>query len=275
MCPACDRGACLFCWHEPFDRCETCLAEDPAGLAPPVPWEAPTGRSALRRIIDTFGLAFRPTPSAPSFARPELRPAIRFALLTVLPLTLLRGIIPYTHTLRFGGSFRVAPLGTPSGQEVALDLARAMGMSLLLVGACALALGLPYVQLVAAYGHRMARAAALRVLMYRGWLLALGGLDVADRGTGYGLVYGLAAWGFPADPGSTLVLGALLLDAVAPIVLLLFAMRATARFAAGTGPLASFVATILPFVLLYAVGGAVLTLMDPWMPKVSAEELSP
>jgi hypothetical protein len=45
-------------------------------------------------------------------------------------------------------------------------------------------------------------------------------------------------------------------------------MRATARFAAGTGAVASFVLTLLPFVLLYAVQGALLELLVPLMPGI-------
>jgi hypothetical protein len=274
-CPECDRGACLFCWNEPFARCESCIQRDPARLAPPIPWEDPEGGPVLRRMIDTLVLAVRPIITAPSFARPAMGPAVRFALCTALPLALLRGVIPYTHTLRFGDTFGVATLGSPSTSLIVLDVMRAMGMSLLLVTAAWVALALPYVHLSRAYGTPLAGAAALRVLLYRAWLLAVGGLAVGPNGAGYGLLFGVAAWALPAEPANSVVLLVLLIDGVVPLLLLLFAMRATARFGAGTGAFASFALTVLPFVLLFAVGGALLSLMEPWMPQGPAVDTPP
>ena len=53
-------------------------------------------------------------------------------LLSALPLALLAGVIPHTRTLLFEGSFKVRVIGTPMpGQfDIALDVARAMGLQL-------------------------------------------------------------------------------------------------------------------------------------------------
>jgi hypothetical protein len=98
---------------------------------------------------------------------------------------------------------------------------------------------------------------------------------VGPNGAGYGLLFGVAAWALPAEPANSVVLLVLLIDGVVPLLLLLFAMRATARFGAGTGPFASFALTVLPFVLLFAVGGALLSLMEPWMPQGPAVDTPP
>jgi hypothetical protein len=267
-CPLCDRDACLFCWHDPFERCEACLAEAPAAAAPPVPWEDPAVRPLRRRLWATLATVARPTASAPAFARHDVGHAVRFALLTVVPLALLRGVIPYTHTVLFGDRFAIALRGEPDAGLVALDVVRAMGLSALLVAAGALALGLPFVHLAGAYGSALGRRAALRVLLYRGWLLALAGFDPAGRAAGSGLLFSVALWGMPTDTPMPVFQFFYLVDAVVPILLLLFSMRATARFAAGTGAVASFVLTLLPFVLLYAVQGALLELLVPLMPGI-------
>jgi hypothetical protein len=233
-----------------------------------VPWEDPAVRPLGRRLWATLATVARPTASAPAFGRPELGLAVRFALLTVVPLALLRGVIPYTHTVLFGGGFAIALRGEPHVGLVALDVARAMGLSALLVGAGVLALGLPFVHLAGAYGSALGRRAALRALLYRGWLLAIAGLDPSGRAAGAGLLFNLASWGMPSDTPMPVFQFAYLVDGVVPILLLLFSMRATARFAAGTGAVASFVLTLLPFVLLYAVQGALLELLVPLMPGV-------
>ncbi|MFW5924873.1 MAG: hypothetical protein ACOCV4_01840 [Myxococcota bacterium] len=259
-CPICGRGACLVCWHERFDRCETCLRRDPSAAGPPVPWENPAGGIALRRAVDTLVTAFQPAATAPAFAKHGLAPAVRFALATALPLTLLRGIIPYTHTLLFGDG-TVELLGAPTAAAVALDVARAMGLSLLVTLGAWVALSLPYVTLSKAYGGPFGRTATLRVMLYRAWLLPLSSQWVAVPG----LLLSLAGWGLPAEPSEAALLVAGLLDLL-PLVLLLFAMRATARFAAGTGVIASFLVTIVPFVLLFLAEGVLVELIRPWLP---------
>lgn len=265
-CPLCGRGACIVCWHDPFDRCESCLRDEPGAAAPPVPWEDPHGGGAIRRVVDTMVTALRPTATAPSFARPEVAPAVRFALLTALPLALLRGVVPYTHTLMFGDAFGVVVRGSPGAAGIALDVARSMGISLLVVAVAWASLVLPYVSLAGAYGGPGARAAAMRVLLYRAWLVAIGGLTVTSP-AGFGLLFSIAAWALPAPASQGAMIAVQLVDTVVPLMLLLFTMRAGARFGAGTGALASFVVTLVPFVLMLVLQGLLFDLIAPWMPQ--------
>lgn len=266
-CPVCGRGACIVCWHDVFDRCESCLRRDPTAVAPPVPWENPAGGGALRRMVDTLVTAVRPRITSPAFARAEVAPALRFALLTAVPLALLRGIIPYTHTLTFGPELAVIAQGDPSTVAVALDVLRAMGISLLVTGVGWCALALPYIHLAKAYGGPVARPATLRVMLYRAWLLPMS----SQWATVPGLLLSFARWGLPADPSKVSLFIVGLADLL-PLILLLFAMRSSARFAAGTGAVASFLVTVLPFVLLFVAQGLLAELLRPWLP---AELLRP
>jgi len=87
-CPRCEKHACLTCFHTPVARCAACMRSDPTEASPPLPFEAGDG-TALGRYFRTFGTAFYPWRSAPAFARPGLRPAIVFFLLSSLPMAYL------------------------------------------------------------------------------------------------------------------------------------------------------------------------------------------
>jgi hypothetical protein len=244
-CPRCGKHVCIFCWHQVALRCEVCLQEDPASAAPPVPWESGEG-SVVSRYFATLGQAFRPVFTAPGFAQSEVAAARRFFLLTALPMAALAGVIPYTTTLLFGGSLFVKLQGTPTQGDIALDVMRAavigLGVFALELGA----LGVPYTSLVKAYAPAR-HAAALRVLLYRAWLVPLSSLFVFA-----------ALWvlpiPMPADPKATPPPPPAYLPLIGFVqitldALFLVAMRATARLACGLKPLLSYVVVIVPFVL--------------------------
>jgi hypothetical protein len=262
----CGRDACITCWHIAADRCERCLAQDRADAAPPIPWETDAG--FVKRWLKTLITAFAPTRTAPGFARLERRPAWTFALLTTLPLGLLSGVIPYTFTLRFGPSFHVSLMGSPTQGGIGLDVARAAGVGLLILVIQLLALGASFVSLCRAYGgedeqRAAASAAALRGLLYRSFLLPLAGVQ--------GLLASLAAWGMPLGamgtaehPGTGAYIVPMLL--LIPFALYFTSLRQTARLASGLKPLPSFVAAIVPFVLMVLVTALAQSALAPLIP---------
>lgn len=261
-CPLCGRDACITCWHVAADRCEHCLASDRTAAAPPIPWETDAG--FVERWLKTLATAIAPTRSAPGFARAERRPAWTFALLTTLPLGLLSGVIPYTFTLRFGPSFHITLMGSPTQTGIAIDVARAAGVGLLILSIQLLALGASFVSLCRAYGEEEgASAAAQRGLLYRSFLLPLAGTQ--------GLLASLSAWGLPQGamgtaehPGAGAYIVPMLL--LIPFALYFASLRQTARLASGLKPLPSFVAAIVPFVLMVLVTALAQSLLSPWIP---------
>jgi len=235
--------------------CEPCVRADPAAAAPPLPWES-TDTGWFRGLSDTAFGALLPNRTAPAFFGEALKPGIRFALLTLLPLLVMRGIIPFTRTIRFGPSFQTQLLGSPDSLAIALDVMAAAGLSIL-VGVISIGVaGAAYVSLSAAYGAEGARRAALRFMLYRGWLLPLAGET--------GLFSALISWGLPLEPsGGALSLAFLV--AMAPLLLYFIASRAAARLASGVAALPSFAVAVIPFVILALVEVAALTLLGSYI----------
>ena len=245
VCPRCGAFVCLTCWHQPLRRCHACLMRDPEGAAPPIPWEDPS-RGALSRFATTVTSALRPVTSAPAFARGETAAPRAFLLLTFVPLALLAAIVPFTHTLLFGPTFRVSTLAAPGGGApdavaIALDVAQAAGIGLVLNTAQVLALALPYVSLARAYASGGHPPAPVRVVMYRAFLVPLSEV-----------LYFLVVWSAPESPPEGFLVAAALLR-VLPLVLLFVSLRATARMASGTRPLASLVVTRVPYAAMLLV----------------------
>ena len=239
-CPRCGNYACIFCWHALSARCDACLQRDPAAAAPPIAWEL-RERSLFGRYFATLGSAFRPIRSAPAFARLEVAPALRFFLLTAVPMALLAGVIPYTKTLMFGSSLSITVQGNPSSAEIATDVVRAMLIQLGLFTLDFAALALPFTSLVRAYADMEKRPAALRALLYRGWLLP-----------GASLIFFASLWLLPG--GSTPETATPFLPLIVTVqltfnALLILSMRATARLACGISPLMSFAVTAVPLVI--------------------------
>jgi hypothetical protein len=238
-CPRCGNYVCIFCWHPVAERCDTCLKRDPAAAAPALPWETQQG-TALERFVRTLGGSFRPLLTAPAFARPGAKRAIRFFLLSALPLAALAGIIPRTKTLLFG-NFAVIVQGHPTQAEIALDIVRAMGTQLGLFSIEFLSLALPFVSLTRAYAPAERHGAAVRVLLYRSWLSPFASL-----------VMNVAVWLLPASGGNDgwprfmepFAIAHMLLH-----LLLLSSLRATVRLACGVGPLLSYVIVLISVVV--------------------------
>jgi hypothetical protein len=256
-CPRCGTFVCALCFHPSVDRCQRCVQLDPNEAADPVPWEQ-GDVPVVSRYLRTLGSAFSPMRTAPSLARDDVQPALHFFLLSALPFAMLGGIIPHTRTLLFGGRFDVQVIGQPSVGEVALDVARAMGIQLVL-GAIQLAcLALPYVSLIRGYAPEPERRfAAVRVMLYRFWLLPgtllfvyLGLWAVADPGAQ------------TAGPGVWLLQ---LVQLVAPIFLLV-AMGGVARMACGLGPLMSMLVVLVPMLLLLVVEPLTLMGLEQILP---------
>lgn len=226
------------------------------------------------RWLRTLGQGFRPIQTAGSFARgSQLALPIVFLLTTWLPLAFLQGIIPFTHTLRFGDRFGVERIGQPSDAEVQFDILRAGGISLLVQSAVLTVMIASFVSLCRAYGHvppgavdahEPLRRFSLRGVLYRAFWLPLGG--------NFGLLFGLVLWGLPAsvEPGFALEL---LLAAAAgvPFVFAFVALRNIARRACGVSPLVSLIVVIVPFVLAFLVEAVFLGdlhsgVLGPWLP---------
>jgi len=256
-CPRCGSYCCLACWQNAAGRCHACLLQDPL---PPVPWADPA-LSWPRRLFGTLYDALRPTSSAPRFARGRWTQGLSFALLTALPLALLSGVIPFTHFLLFGGRFSVTVTGDPTGGQLALDLTQAMGFGLLLFLVKLLALTVPFASLVRAYeSKRLESEPARQVMLYRAWLLPLGG-----RG---GLLLGLVLWSLPVGPEEGLGESVIwMLEAVSllPLLVLLWSMTAAARIA-GAGPIASTVVVVVPFLAMMFAEPILLETLSPWLP---------
>lgn len=230
---------CLFCWHPVAERCDTCLKRDPAAAAPALPWETLQG-SALSRFVRTLGGSFRPLHTAPAFARPGAKRAIRFFLLSAVPLAALVGIIPRTKTLLFGNT-AVVLRGDPTDVEIALDVLAAMGMQLWAFSVEFAALALPYISLARAYAPAERHHAAVRVLLYRSWLSPFASL-----------IMNVAVWLLPSSGGSEGFPRFMEPFAIAHMLLhLLFlsSLRATVRLACGVGPLLSYVIVIVSVVV--------------------------
>lgn len=262
--PRCGAYACAACFHPSIERCQACLAIDPTAAVPKLPWEQPD-KSALARYFGTLLSALSPLRTAPAFAHDDVPSALRFMLRSALPLALLAGVIPYTRTLMFEGNFAVRIIGQPSGAEIALDVVRAMLAQVALTGAQLLALLLPFASLVRAYAPAR-RHAALRVLLYRIWLLpaAL-------------VLYYAVVWMMPTPDAATLqqappltwvlVLGVRLLGSV----LLMMAMGGTARMACGLSPLLATVVVLVPVLLLALVEPAATVGVERVLPTLQSQ----
>lgn len=258
VCPRCGGYACLACWHHPIRRCHACLMRDPSAAAPPIPWEDPRA-GVLARFFGTFATAVRPNASAPAFARSEVGPARSFWALSFLPLAVLASIGTYTQTLIFGDSPAPIVVGAAGTEEIAIDVARAIGIGLGAWLLTVLALGIPFVHLTRAFAEKGYEHAPQRAVLYRAFLLplsqALAGLipwAVIDGAGGIGMSVGAVV-------------------SVIPVVLLFWTLRATARMATGVGPLASYLVAILPFVvmaLVYGLIGRGLEVLMPMSPEL-------
>lgn len=254
ICPACHQNACLACWHPSISRCHACLTKD-AKTFPAVPWED-RSRSLLGRFVLTLWSALSPDSGAPGFARESDTSGAVFAVLTIVPLGLLSGIIPYTRTLLFGPALEVRVIGGADSTAIAIDILVAAFTGLLVTVVLWLAVALPYVSLSRAYADRGIATAPVRLMNYRGWLIPL-----------FLSLYTELFWVLPTPTATMAMLVQLL--AVLPIILLLAAMRSVARMGSGAGPLATMAILMVPLTLMFASQ----LLLEPLAP--TATELTP
>ncbi len=260
VCPRCRKPVCIGCWHNTIRRCHACLRADPSAAAPQVPWEDAT-RGPVARWLGTMATAFSPTASAPTLTHGAREPSLTFWLATFVPLSLLSWIVPLTHTVLFGPSFRVGPLGTPApdATTIALDVARAAVLGALLGLAELAALAAPYLSLSRAFADRGHPHAPVRVLGYRAFLIPLSAV-----------LRSVLAWGLPPDlaPGTLELLQFL---TVVPLVLLFISLQSGARMGSGVGPLAALPTALVPFLLMVIVQAFLLTGLASWFPSPTVE----
>ena len=256
-CPRCGSYCCIVCWQGAVRRCHACLLRDPG---PPVHWAEPD-RGLVSRFFATIADAVHPRASAVRFTRGTVTKAIPFLLLTFLPLALLSGVIPFTHTLGFGPRWAVMFIGTPTEAQLALDVAQAAGLGLLVAAARLGVLGACFAALVSAQGKKIESQPAWQVMLYRAWLVPCSGAS--------GIVLGLVIWGFPPELTDGMRVFAEVASLV-PLMLLLAAMISTARQAHGVGPIMSMVIVLASFLAMYIAEHALYQLMGPLLPSSEA-----
>lgn len=239
----------------------------PLDAARPPPFEG--DGSFVGRFLRELAAAMHPRETAAGFALSDrLGPAVLFFALTFVPFSMLQGVIPWTHTLRFGDLFGVERIGNG---DVATDILRAMGLGLLVQGVAVAAFVAAFRSLARAYGtprpggHQDLGRVALRAALYRAWLLPMQGP--------FGLPIALLAWGLPKDAPGALVLFPVLILSIGPLILHFAAMRHAARQACGVGPIASFVVVLVPYVLMTLLqtmlvgdGQSSDALLTDWLP---------
>lgn len=256
-CPRCGSHCCIVCWQRTLERCHECLLRDPM---PGVPW-VEDGKGFGARFLGTLRGALSPTSSAPAFIRGEWTRGLSFLLLTAFPIGLLSGVIPFTHRLGFGPAWSVTTIADPSGTELAIDVAQAIGLGLLLAVVKLALLAVPFVSLTAAYGVEMKSQPARQVMMYRAWLLVLAAHT--------GLLFWLVTWGMPPGEPSGAMQTVREVISLTPLMILLWSMTATARMMR-IGPIAATVTVIVPFILLFLVEPLVIEMLAPWLPDPEA-----
>lgn len=247
---------------------------EPAPIAPapalPIAWED-RARSLFGRVLGTLGSAFEPVRSVPALCSPVVAPAWTFALLSAVPLMLASGFIPYTRTLLFGPAFAVKPMPGAAAIPLWLDATTALGLGGLASLITLLAWALPFHSLLRAFADprvpaELSHAVALRLVLYRAWLLPFGMF-----------AFEIARWSLPAvdGPGSaaagqavTIYLFAEFAFRLLPVVLMLMAAQATAM-SLGVSLLGALAVALVPTVMLVVVGLTVehyMSMLVPAMP---------
>ena len=255
VCPTCGANACLTCWHPSISRCHACLVKD-AKTFPQVPWEDRT-RTLVGRFVFTLFSALSPDSGAPGFARESDTTGAVFAVLTLVPVGLVSGIIPYTRTLLFGSSFEIHVVPGTDQHAMAMDVLVAAFTGLLVSMLSWLAVVLPYVSLSRAYADRGVATAPVRLMNYRGWLIPL-----------HLALTSILPWCLPTPLSAEAYLLSQVL-ALVPIVLLLAAMRAVARMGSGAGPIATFAILMVPLSLLF-ISHQMLSPLQPTPEEIEA-----
>ena len=213
--------------------------------------------------LSVLGSSLSPSRFAALVAKEGVHHPLRLALLLTLPLMAFAGIIPLTHHFHFEPGFGVTrePLAS---SVLAMDVARAAGLSLLVYGASFLVAMASYISLGGAFGSEEgAKGLALRAWLYAGWLVPLTGP--------LGLAMSVVFWVVPASAGSV---GAALafLAFLLPFLIFLVDLQRVAREALGCSLGGSIVVTSVP-ILLFLLTQAILIgdppgtgVLAPWLP---------
>lgn len=256
-CPECGTTCCLACWHNAVGRCEKCFEDDPSAGYDDVPFEQAAGLS-LRGFWGTLRGAFSPVVSAPSMRGDGLRRPLYFFLLTFPILALLQGVVPFTHDILFFPAFGTKVRPDVTSMELVVDVARACGLGLAFSAVSLLALFVPFVSLASSFAGRGGKA-ALRLMLYRGWLVPLSLPN--------GLVVALLHWSGPARLPEFFSL-LIMVASVVPLVLVFVAMRSTMRLTQGIAPFVSM-AILLPPLILSSLSMSIFqSVTMPLMPPV-------
>lgn len=269
MCPKCQRAVCMTCWQHPVLQCYDCLERAAPSEFVPVPWED-SQQGWLPRFGLTLASALAPIRTAVSMRTSEIGPALRFFLLTFIPLALLAGIVEWTHTLAFGPEFQLTRIGQATDAAVLVDALTASVVGFVWVAVRSLCYALPFVSISLAFAdarlnpkatspqvRAQNRTRLVSMMLYRLWLLPAA--QVAES---------ILMWAAPSDTdeGSFFVVLVAMAKMI-PIVLLLISMRTSTRILCGIGPLPSMAAVLLPFILVFGAEQLLATLLEPLRPQ--------
>lgn len=246
-CPSCGRYTCAFCWDESTSRCKSCASSDSSNATIRLPFED-TSKPFLSRVTATLASAFNPRETAGGFSTCDPTFALRFLLLSALPLSLVSGVIPHTQTLVFGPGLSVELVGQVGGIEIAIDVLRAMFFQLLFDGITITALVLPFTSLAKSYGNTQSAVGAIGTVFYRYWLIP-----------GAMLISYLAFWILP-EVG----IGLFIQFVLSALALFFFirAMWLTARLSYGVGTVWSIAVVGVPWIILLLVVALVLPFLQ-------------
>jgi hypothetical protein len=231
----------------------------PAQAPGPMPWENPE-LPLFRRLIGTISSAFLPLGTIRAVSSGTVAPALRFMLVWMVPWMPLWAIMPFTHSLLFKYSFAVEVVGDKNAGLIGFDVARAMGIGLLLSAASMLSWAMPFASLLRAFAKTAEpgvepASAAWRMVLYRSWVVPCGLT-----------LFSLLAWSLPKDPYPSLVELALLALHLLPRVLILMHCFAMARYF-GVEGLASIGVALLPLAVEMAIGLVVGRGAEMLLPK--------
>jgi hypothetical protein len=202
-------------------------------------------RSFLGRLFGTLRATFSPLTTIRAAATGELGPALRFALIWMVPWMLAWAILPFTHTLNFT-YFKIEVIKKPGDLPIAWDIVRAMTVGFSHNALILIFWAVPFASLLHAFGKHESginlRTVAYRVMLYRSWVVpcAL-------------TLFALSGWTLPPEPNPILLELAFVSLRLLPPILLLMHCFATARYF-GVEGLASIAVAMVPMIVVMAAG---------------------
>jgi hypothetical protein len=211
----------------------------------PIAWELPD-RALPMRLLGTLRATFSPLTTIRAVASGELAPAVRFALIWMVPWMLAWAILPFTHTLNFT-YFRIEVIHKPGDLPIAWDVLRAMAVGFVHTALVLIAWALPFASLLRAFGKPDdslgdLKTVAYRVMLYRSWVLPCGLT-----------LFALCGWALPPEPNPVVFELSFVGLRLLPPILLLMHCFVTARYC-GVEGLASIAVAMVPLLVVMAVG---------------------